>query len=522
MNSKYIWATALLLVGCQTVPTNTDQQTDAKDKANQTVSVDSGKTQKVKAPVVKKPVQLTPQQQEDLWKRISMQFKLPIPDDPSIEYYRNWYLKNPTHLKTVSERAAPFLYMITTRIEERKLPLELTLLPVVESAFDPFAYSYGSAAGLWQFVPMTADRFGLDINYWYDGRRDVSASTNAALDYMTYLGDRFDGDWENAIAAYNSGGGRVSSAIRQNRKAGKPTDFFSLNLPKETRGYVPKLLALADILANQEAYGVDIPAIPNKPVLAEVNPKEQLDLAIAAQYAGISVKELQSYNPGYNQWATSPTGPYSFLVPLDKADRFNEQAAKKKGKGIQFIRYKVKPGDSLSVIANKNQTTSKAIQTANNLNNSNIRVGQYLLVPRSSQNNTNYTLSAENRLAKIQSTSRGQLKTEYTVKNGDSFWAIAKNNNVSVQSLAKWNGMAPNDSLRVGQKLVMWKENKTGAVIRTVVYNVRSGDTVGSIAQKFKVETHQVLAWNGLDRKDYLQPGQKLKLYVDVTKVGSV
>ena len=265
--------------------------------------------------------------------------------------------------------------MITTRIEERNLPLELALLPVVESAFDPFAYSYGSAAGLWQFVPITADRFGLERNYWYDGRRDVNASTDAALDYMTYLGNRFNGDWENAIAAYNSGGGRVSSAIRQNKKAGKPTDFFSLNLPKETRAYVPKLLALADILANQKAYGIQLPEIANKPVLTLVDPKEQLDLAIAAQYAGISVKELQSYNPGFNQWATSPTGPHSFLIPIDNAEQFEQQAAKNRGKGIRLIRYKVKSGDTLSVIAQHNQTTSKVIKKANGMTNSNIRIG---------------------------------------------------------------------------------------------------------------------------------------------------
>ncbi|WP_027696927.1 lytic transglycosylase [Vibrio litoralis] len=515
MNSKYIWAMALLLVGCQSVPTSTDQQTDAPEKASQTVIVESSTSAK-KQP----PKQLTPQEQQNLWKRISMQFKLPIADDPSIEYYRKWYLDHPEHLKTVSKRAEPFLYLITTKIEERNLPLELALLPVVESAFDPFAYSYGSAAGLWQFVPVTADRFGLERNYWYDGRRDVNAASDAALEYMTYLGNRFDGDWENAIAAYNSGGGRVSSAIRKNKKLGKPTDFFSLDLPKETRGYVPKLLALADILANQKEYGVDLPVIANKPVLTQVDPKEQLDLAIAAQYAGMSVKELQSYNPGYNQWATSPTGPYTFLIPLEKADRFNQQAEKNRGKGIKFARYKVKPGDSLSVIARNNQTTTKAIQTANNMNDVNIRIGQYLMVPNSTQNNKQYSLSATNRLAKIQSTSRGQLKSEYSVKSGDSFWTIAKHNNVSVQSLAKWNGMAPKDPLRVGQKLVIWKENKSGAIIRTVYYNVRSGDTIGSIAQRFKVNTDQVLAWNGLNRKDYLKPGQKLKLYVDVTKVG--
>ncbi|RCS72797.1 lytic transglycosylase [Vibrio casei] len=525
MSSKYIWVLALLLVGCQTIPTSTNNKTNGSETA-QTVS-ESSTVVKAQSTTSKKPksavkpplVELTPQQQENLWLRIAMQFKLEVPDDPSVDYYRDWYLKHPEHLQTVSKRAAPFLYMITTRIEERNLPLELALLPVVESAFDPFAYSYGSAAGLWQFVPITADRFGLERNYWYDGRRDVNASTDAALDYMTYLGNRFNGDWENAIAAYNSGGGRVSSAIRQNKKAGKPTDFFSLNLPKETRAYVPKLLALADILANQKAYGIQLPEIANKPVLTLVDPKEQLDLAIAAQYAGISVKELQSYNPGFNQWATSPTGPHSFLIPIDNAEQFEQQAAKNRGKGIRLIRYKVKSGDTLSVIAQHNQTTSKVIQKANGMTNSNIRIGQYLMVPKSTRNNQSYTLSAENRLAKTQSISRGKIKTNYTVKSGDSFWSIAKSNQVSIDALSRWNGMAPKDSLRIGQKLVIWQGSKSGTVIRTVYYNVRSGDTVGAIAQKFKVKTTDVLAWNDLNHKDYLKPGQKLKLYVDVTRV---
>ncbi|MDW2127314.1 transglycosylase SLT domain-containing protein, partial [Vibrio sp. 2033] len=211
--------------------------------------------------------------------RIAMQLEMDIPNNKKVDYYRTWYLKHPNHLYTVSKRAAPFLYMITQRIEERGLPMELALLPVVESSFDAFAYSHGSAAGLWQFVPGTGKMMGLEQNYWYDGRRDVAASTDAALDYLVQLNERFDGNWEHAIAAYNSGGGRVSSAIRKNKKLGKPVDFFSLDLPKETSSYVPKLLALADVVANQEKYGIDIPSIPNKPVLTLVDPKEQLDLA---------------------------------------------------------------------------------------------------------------------------------------------------------------------------------------------------------------------------------------------------
>ncbi|WP_153446454.1 lytic transglycosylase [Vibrio algicola] len=513
----FIWILVLLLAGCQTAPSTND---NAKISDNEAKTV---KAEPTKVKPVEPPKPLTAQQQTDLWKRISMQFTLPIPnDDPTVNYYRTWYLTHPDHLKTVSKRAEPFLYMITTRIEDRGLPLELTLLPVVESAFDPFAYSFGSAAGLWQFVPVTADRFGLERNYWYDGRRDVDAATDAALDYMTYLGNRFDGDWENAIAAYNSGGGRVSSAIRKNKKAGKPTDFFSLDLPKETRSYVPKLLALADILAHEKEYGIEVPPIANKPVLAKVNPNEQVDLAIAAQYAGISVKELQSYNPGFNQWATAPNGPYNFLIPIEKVEQFNQKSVENRGKGVKLIRYKVKSGDTLSVIAKKNQTTTKVIQQANSLDNANIRIGQYLLVPRSTKNNKAYALSANNRLAKTQSVARGKYKTNYTVASGDSFWSIAKQHKVTVDALARWNGMAPKDSLRSGQKLVIWKNNSSGAIMRTVYYSVRDGDTLGDIAEKFKVKSADIIDWNGIDKQKYLKPGQKLKLHVDVKKVGSV
>ncbi|WP_029800740.1 lytic transglycosylase, partial [Vibrio parahaemolyticus] len=324
---------------------------------------------------------------------------------------------------------------------------------------------------------------------------------------------------EHAIAAYNSGGGRVSSAIRKNKKLGKPVDFFSLDLPKETSSYVPKLLALADVVANQEKYGIDIPSIPNKPVLTLVDPKEQLDLAIAADYAGIGVKELQSYNPAYNQWSTAPEGPHQLLIPVEKKDAFLTQVESNRGKGMKVARYKVKPGDSLSMLAKKYGTTSKVIRRANGLSNNNIRIGQYLLIPTSTKDDSKYALTAQNRLNKTQSQARGQLKLSHVVQSGESLWSIARDNKVSHKSLAKWNGMGPKDTLRVGQKLVIWKKSDQGAVIRTVFYNVRSGDTISGIASKFKVKSNDIVKWNSLHKQKYLKPGQKLKLYVDVTKV---
>ena len=460
-----------------------------------------------------------PTEQEDVWQRIAMQFTLPIPENKKIDYYRNWYLTHPKHLESVSKRAIPFLYLITKKIEQRNLPLELALLPVVESSFDPFAYSHGSAAGLWQFVPGTGKMYGLKQNYWYDGRRDVFAATDAALDYLTYLNQRFNGNWNHAIAAYNSGGGRISRAITKNKKLGKPIDFFSLDLPKETSGYVPKLLALADIFANQKKYDISVPAIPNKPVLKLINPGEQLDIALAAQYAGISVKELHSYNPALNQWSTDPNGPYHLLIPVEHAARFELAASLNKGKGMRLVRYKVKSGDAISLLAKKYHTTSAVIRKANGLKNNNIRIGQHLMIPTSTKDSDIYALSTENRLAKTQSKVQGKYKLTHTVTNGDSLWSISRKYKVSHQSLAKWNGMGPKDTLRIGQNLVVWKNGGNGSIIRTVHYKVRSGDTISAIAIRFKVRSSDIVKWNNLGKKQYIQPGQKLKLYVDVTKV---
>ncbi|CCN32853.1 Putative Lytic Transglycosylase/Lysozyme domain fused with LysM repeat and MLTD_N domains [Vibrio nigripulchritudo SO65] len=524
MRLKHSWVLALFLTGCQLTSSETPNKTqpETNQKNTQvTTSSKPSKTQSTDTKTVKEIPEVTPQSQLDVWQRIAMQLEMPIPDHKKVDYYRTWYLKHPRHLQTVAKRAEPFLFLITEKIEKRGLPLELALLPVVESSFDPFAYSHGSAAGLWQFVPGTGKMFGLEQNYWYDGRRDVTASTDAALDYLESLNRRFDGNWNHAIAAYNSGGGRVSSAIRKNKKANKPIDFFSLSLPKETSGYVPKLLALADIVANQEKYGINIPAIANQPVLAQVNPKEQLDLAIAAKYAGLSVSELQSYNPAYNQWATAPDGPHHLLLPLEKVEQFNKRVMENRGNGMKLVRHQVKSGDTLSVLAKKYNTTTKVIQAANELKSTSIWVGQNLMIPTSTKDDSIYALSADNRLAKTQSRTRGKYKLNHTVASGDSLWSIAKKHKVSHKSLAKWNGMGPRDTLRIGQKLVIWKDSSDGAIIRPVFYKVRSGDTISGIASKFKVKTGDIVKWNDLNKSKYLQPGQKLKLYVDVTKVSA-
>ena len=462
----------------------------------------------------------------DVWQRVSDGLRFQIPDDKRVESQRNWYLKHPEYMKRVVTRAQPFLYYIVDEIEKRDMPMELVLLPIVESAFDPFAYSHGRAAGMWQFIPGTGKRFGMEQTWWYDGRRDVVASTQGALDYLTYLANMFDGNWLHALAAYNSGEGRVSKAIRANKKAGKPTDFWNLRLPRETRAYVPKLLALADILKNRDTYAYAWPEVENVAVIDIVDIGSQVDLAFAADLAGMSLKELHALNPGFNRWATSPEGPHRLVLPLDKASNFADALAKiDRNDRLNWVRYTVKSGDSLSEIASKYHTTVNVVKQVNELKSNTIRVGQAIMVPVALKALDAYSLSQGERLAATQNTKRRAHKITHTVKSGDTLWDIARKYKVSTKKLASWNGMAPNDMLKLGKKLVVWQDtpvNKNSdAIIKQLTYTVRNGDSLSRIASKFNVRINDISKWNNINSKRYLQPGQKLKLFVDVTRLDS-
>ncbi|MCW8863460.1 MAG: transglycosylase SLT domain-containing protein, partial [Colwellia sp.] len=270
------------------------------------------------------------QDSNDVWQRIRGQLSFDVPENNRVVMQRNWYVKHPSYLDRVAKRAEPFLYYIVEELEKNNVPVELALLPVVESAFDPFAYSHGRASGMWQFVPDTGKRFGMKQNWWYDGRRDVVASTEGAIKYMKYLHKFFDGDWLLALAAYNSGEGRVQRAVRKNKSNGKNTDFWALDLPKETRAYVPKLLALADIIKRPEHFNLSLYKIANEEVISQVNIQSQLDLAKAASLADLSLTELQRLNPGFNRWSTDPDGPHRLLLPKHKVDHFEQGLGKLK------------------------------------------------------------------------------------------------------------------------------------------------------------------------------------------------
>ncbi|OEY67689.1 lytic transglycosylase [Marinobacter sp. X15-166B] len=466
----------------------------------------------------------------DLWDRLRAGFALDHnADNPRVRQQLDWYRKHPAYIARVSERGRRYLHYIVNETEKRGLPGELALLPIVESAFDPFAYSHGRAAGLWQFIPSTGKYFGLTQSWWHDERRDVLAATDAALTYLDRLAKRFDGDYMLALAAYNSGGGTVSKAMRKNRQRNRPTDYWSLQLPRETREYVPKLLALAQIFDNPQAYGIELPTIEDQPFFDVVDTGGQIDLAQAAKLAGVSVDEIYLLNPSYNRWATSPSGPHRLLVPVDNSDRLRSGlAALDPAERVSWQHYKIASGDNLSTIARKFGTTTAVIREVNNLRGDFIRAGQQLLIPTATKGASSYALSESQRLAKTQA--RGGQRSngtriEHLVKPGDTFWDIARSHGVSVRAVAKWNNMAPGDPLIPGQRLVVWSNNATPAtlasardraMVRRVGYRVRRGDSLTAIANRFSVNVSDIASWNKINTARYLQPGQSLVLYVDV------
>jgi membrane-bound lytic murein transglycosylase D len=469
------------------------------------------------------------QTRDDLWARLRAGFAMDHDiDDSRVQAQLNWYTKHPRYIDRVAERGARYLYHIVEQTEARGLPTELALLPIVESAFDPFAYSHGRAAGLWQFIPSTGKYFGLTQSWWHDDRRDVLAATDAALTYLERLTNRFDGDYTLALAAYNAGGGTVSIAMRKNRNANRPTDFWSLSLPKETRHYVPKLIALAKIFDNPEAYDIELPALPNKPYFEVVKTGSQLDLAQAAELADVDIDEIYLLNPSYNRWATRPDGPHRLLVPAKNADTFRTALANfPESQRVSWQDYQVKPGDNLGAIAQRFSTRASVIREVNKLDGDLIRAGQQLLIPSAAKGDASYALSQSQRLQRKQNREREGNKVRHRVRSGDTFWDIAREHKVSVRQVAAWNGMAPGDPLIPGKELVIWSQSSKAAtvasrssgrdnLVRKVGYRVRSGDSLYAIADRFAVNVQDIASWNDLNTDRYLQPGESLVLYVDV------
>lgn len=457
----------------------------------------------------------------NLWKRIQSQLSMPVPQNRRLTIQKEWFLKHPTYLKRIAERAEPFLYFIVDEIEKRELPMELALLPIVESSFNPMAYSPYKAAGLWQFIPATADYYGLKRDWWYDGRRDVIESTRAALDYLEKLNQQFDGNWLHALAAYNSGEGRVARAIKRNFNNGENIDYWSLDLPRETDAYVPKLLALADLIKRPHLYQIELPVIANAQTMDVVDVGHQIDLSVAAKISGLDVASLKALNPGYARWSTSPQGPHTLLLPLKNAEILRTEIAKKDPKDfIHWNRYQVKAGDSLGLIAQKYNTSIETLRTTNKIKGNLIRIGQSLLIP-SGPEQAQQIASALG--AQTQSDNAQSTTLNYQVQSGDTLWDISRIYGVTSQQIKQWNNLSAKNTIYPGQTLKIKQQPALQVAatdtVKKVNYKVRRGDSLARIANKFNVSISEIETWNNINRKNYLQPGQTLALHVDVKKI---
>lgn len=462
---------------------------------------------------------------DNIWPRLQAGLILPYVDDSRVNAQLRWYVNNPQYLERVQQRAGRYLFYVMDSLHRNDAPYDIALLPIIESAYEPFSYSHGQASGLWQFIPMTGRRFQLKQDWWYDGRRDVVESTQAAISYLRYLHRFFDEDWELALAAYNAGEGTVRKAVQKNRQRNKPTDFWHLDLPPETLAYVPKMIALAEIFRHPERYDIPLLSIPNKPYFVEVELDGQLDLMQAAELANISIEELYYLNPGFNRWATPPGKGYTLKIPVSAEMDFTSALAQlPTDQRVTWQRHTIRVGDSLNSIAKQYNSDIDWIKQINKLKSSTIIAGQTLMIPVASANQKHYRYSQTERLNQRQNRAPGNnlQRNEHIVQAGDSFWSISRQYQVDTSALARWNNKSPRDTLRIGEKLVVWTPaGKTAYPARQeritrINYRVRSGDSLAKIAGKFNVAVKQIIGWNNINPGHYLQPGQQLTLYVNV------
>ena len=409
----------LILSGCETTPEQPSSQPDIKANPNIVVKEQNENIEQI-AP-------LSPQKLDDVWQRIRAQLTFANSSHLDVQQRIAWYLSHPNYMDEISRRAEPYLYYIVTEVEKRNLPIELALMPLIESDFNASAYSHKHASGLWQLTPAIAKYFKVQISPWYDGRQDVIDSTRAALNFMEYLHKRFDGDWYHAIAAYNLGEGRVLRAISNNKKQGKPTDFFNLKLPKQTSQYVPKLLAAAQLLKSQK---MAFPTILNSPTIAVLPVDDAVILDNRKQW-----QQLESLNHGVIRFPAIIDAPH-IVVPVAEQTKFKDMLANLDSNDYsQWQHYTVKRGDSLSVIAKRYKVGISQLKAFNDLKSNTIRIGQKLVLPQ-----------------------LADTRIEHQVKSGDSLWKVANHYKVSIAKLKQWNSLS-SDHLKIGKQLTVFLSN---------------------------------------------------------------
>lgn len=404
-------------------------------------------------------------------------------------------LRNPRHLDRILGQSEPILALVSDTVTAHDMPIELAFLPYIESGYRSSAKSHRGAAGLWQFMPNTAKHLGMEINWWHDERLDIETSTDKALEYLTYLNNRFNGDWELALAAYNGGESYISRRLKRSKKEAKDFDYWETKLKKETQDYVPRLLALIEIISSPEKYGVELPKFALENPLVSVNFENQIDLRQAAEEIGMDYSDLRGLNADFLRWISPPKKTNTILVPAEKESLLIASLDKLSRDGEQiWNHYRVRQGDTLSEIASQFGVTLKSLVAVNQLENYRLKINQQLLIPNTSKQQAK-TLEPG-----------PSIKRLYVVKRGDSLWEIAKSQDVSIAQIKSLNRIGGN-VINPGQVLVL-AETYTGDEF---VYQVRHGDSLYEIAVRFKVAVAELKAWNDLDG-NLIKPGQELTI----------
>jgi membrane-bound lytic murein transglycosylase D len=377
----------------------------------------------------------------DIWDRIRNGFSMPDLDSPLVLEKQAYYLNRPEYVKRMIERSRPYLYFIVAELEKRGMPTELALLPIVESAYNPMALSRSKASGMWQFVPSTGKRYDLKQNWWFDDRRDVIASTNAALDYLQSIYE-MNGDWYLALASYNWGENAVARAITRNKAAGLRTDYLSLTMPTETRYYVPKLQAIKNIIANPALFGIELPAIPNRPYFTTVATTQDIDVRLAAKLAEMPLDQFIALNPAHNRPVISSEAKSSIVLPTDKLDVFNTnlEARQSDEKPLSSWRtISLKASDKIEKIAASHGVSVARLKAINGLKpRAKFKTGQTVLVPVAGTSAVYEPLP----VAIPAVASDPPPRAPYVVKKGDTLASIANRFDISVDNLRRWNRAA--------------------------------------------------------------------------------
>lgn len=388
----------------------------------------------------------------DLWQRIRAGFVMKPLASRLVAKHEAWYRSRPDYLKRVVERSRRYLYFIVEEVERRGMPTEIALLPIVESAYNPTAYSRAHASGLWQFIPATGRKYGLKDDFWYDGRRDVIAATSAALDYLQDLYGMFN-DWELALAAYNWGEGAMSRAILRNQARGRPADYLSLPMPSETRNYLPKLMAVKNIIADPAAHGVDLETVPNEPYFVTVATRMRIDTSLAARLAESSLEEFTSLNAAHTRPVVSASENRPLLLPRHKLAAFERNLANHDAPLVSWKTHTLKRGESLDKVAVAYRISVADLKHVNDITGrKRVRPGDTLLVPARNAGSIRQASAPAGKPALNVTLRRASAAASHRVHQGDTLFNIGQRYGVSVEDLKHWNRI-DSSHLTIGQEL---------------------------------------------------------------------